>query len=324
MAIQQVASFNSTTTGKEVVKLFASQANGKVVLITGASKGGLGAETALALATGSPKKIVLTGRSEAKVAPVLQQVKDIDSKIETQFVTLELGDRNSVRKAAAEVNSSNDKIDILINNAGIMAVENYVKNADGIESQFSSNHLGPFLFTNLIASKLGQGSRVVNVTSMGYEASGIRFDDYNFQEGKTYNPWYAYGQSKTANILFAHSLAEKLAKKGAQAYVIHPGLITSSNLMNNVSQEMFMDGWKIAVEANGGKPVPMEEAKPLEAGCSTALVAALDPALKSQSGAFLRDCNLVTDPLKPHASDPKAAEGLWSLSEQIIGEKFNL
>ena len=101
-----------------------------------------------------------------------------------------------------------------------------------------------------------------------------------FQDGKTYNPWYAYGQSKTANILFAHSLAEKLAKKGAQAYVIHPGLITSSNLMNNVSQEMFMDGWKIAVEANGGKPVAMEEAKPLEAGCSTALVAALDPALK--------------------------------------------
>lgn len=115
--------------------------------------------------------------------------------------------------------------------------------------------------------------------------------------------------------------------------------------MNNVSQEMFMDGWKIAVEANGGKPVPMEEAKPLEAGCSTALVAALDPALKSitpppwkavksdlltifillgQSGAFLRDGNVVTDPLKPHASDPKAAEGLWSLSEQIIGEKFNL
>lgn len=186
MAIQQVASFNNTTTGKEVVKVFNSQANGKVVLITGASKGGLGAETALALVTGSPKKIILTGRSEAKIAPVLQQIKDIDSKIETQFVTLELGDRNSIRKAAAEVNSSNDKIDILINNAGIMAVEHYVKNADGIESQFSSNHLGPFLFTNLIANKLGQGSRVVNVTSMGYEASGIRFDDYNFQVRKPF------------------------------------------------------------------------------------------------------------------------------------------
>ena len=99
------------------------------------------------------------------------------------------------------------------------------------------------------------------------------------QDGKTYNPWYAHGQSKTANILFAHSLADRLAKKGAQAYAVHPGLITSSNLMNNVSQAMFMDGWKIAVEANGGKPVAMEEAKSLETGCSTTLVAALDPSL---------------------------------------------
>ncbi|KAL8719952.1 MAG: hypothetical protein Q9181_007987 [Wetmoreana brouardii] len=323
MAIQKLP-FSSTTTGKEVVKTFASEADGKVILITGASKGGLGAETALSLATANPKKIILTGRSEAKVAPVLEQIKQTDSRIETQFIALELGDQQSVRRAAAEVNASVSKIDILINNAGIMAVEKYAKTADGVESQFGSNHVGPFLFTNLVANKFGENSRVINVTSMGYEASGIRFDDWNFQDGQTYNPWYAYGQSKTANILFAHSLAEKLAKRGAQAYVVHPGLITSSNLMNNVSQEMFMDGWKIAVEANGGKPVAMEEAKPLEAGCSTALVAALDPSLKSQSGAFLRDCNVAQEPLKPHADDAKCAKDLWSLSEQIIGEKFDL
>ncbi|KAL8708604.1 MAG: hypothetical protein Q9220_006540 [cf. Caloplaca sp. 1 TL-2023] len=323
MAVQKLQ-FSSTTTGKEVVKAFASSADGKVVVITGASKGGLGAETALSIATANPKKMILTGRSEGKIAPVLEQIKETNPNIETQFVALELGDQPSVRKAAAEINDSVSKIDILINNAGIMAVENYVKTADGVESQFGSNHVGPFLFTNLIANKLGENSRVINVTSMGYEASGIRFDDWNFQDGKTYNPWYAYGQSKTANILFAHSLAEKLAAKGAQAYVIHPGLITSSNLMNNVSQEMFMDGWKIAVEANGGKPVAMEEAKSLEAGCSTALVAALDPSLKSQSGAFLRDCNIVKEPLKSHADDAKCAKDLWSLSEQIIGEKFDL
>ncbi|KAL8956711.1 MAG: hypothetical protein Q9183_006236 [Haloplaca sp. 2 TL-2023] len=144
------------------------------------------------------------------------------------------------------------------------------------------------------------------------------------QDGRSYNPWYAYGQSKTANILFAHSLADKLAKRGAQAYVVHPGLITSSNLMNNVSQEMFMEGWKIAVDANGGQPVAMEEAKSLETGCSTTLVAALDPSLISQSGAFLRNCNVVTEPLKSHADDAKSGKDLWSLSEQIIGEKFDL
>ncbi|KAL8866726.1 MAG: hypothetical protein Q9174_006124 [Haloplaca sp. 1 TL-2023] len=159
---------------------------------------------------------------------------------------------------------------------------------------------------------------------MGYEVSSIRFDDWNFQDGNTYNPWFAHGQSNTASILFTHSLADRLAKKSAQAYVVHPGLITSSNLMNNVSQEMFMDGWKIAVEANGGQPVAMEEVKSLGTGCSTTLVAALDPSLSSQSGAFLRDCNVVTERLKSHADDPQSANDLWSLSEQIIGEKFDL
>lgn len=180
MAIQKVP-FSSTTTGKEVVKAFAAQVNGKVILITGASKGGLGAETALSLATANPKKIILTGRSEGKIAPVLEQIKQINPNIETQFVALELGNQQSVRKAAAEVNASVSKIDILINNAGIMAVEKYAKTDDGVESQFGSNHVGPFLFTNLIANKFGENSRVINVTSMGYEASGIRFDDWNFQ-----------------------------------------------------------------------------------------------------------------------------------------------
>ena len=183
MAVQKLPTFSSTTTGKEVVKAFAAQVDGKVILITGTSKGGLGAETALALATAGPKKLILTGRSEGKIAPVIEEIKKTNPNIETQFVALELGDQKSVRAAAAEVNSSVDKIDILINNAGIMAVEKYAKTADGVESQFGSNHIGPFLFTNLIANKLGQNSRVINVTSMGYEASGIRFDDWNFEVG---------------------------------------------------------------------------------------------------------------------------------------------
>lgn len=180
MAVQKMP-FSSTTTGKEVVKAFASEADGKVIVITGASKGGLGAETALSLAAANPKKIILTGRSEGKIAPVLEQIKQMNPNIETQFITLELGNQQSVRKAAAEINASVSKIDILINNAGIMAVEKYTKTEDGVESQFGCNHVGPFLFTNLLADKLGENSRVINVTSMGYELSGIRFDDWNFQ-----------------------------------------------------------------------------------------------------------------------------------------------
>ncbi|KAL9576206.1 MAG: hypothetical protein Q9212_007297 [Teloschistes hypoglaucus] len=320
MAIQK-SPFSSTTTGKEVVRAFASEVEGKVIVITGGSRGGLGAETAISLATANPSRIILTGRNQGKVAPVIEQIKQLNSKIAIQFIALELGDQQSVRKAAEEINASVSRIDILINNAATMAIEEYTKTVDGIESQFGSNHIGPFLFSNLIAHRLGEDSRVINLTSLAYEASGIRFDDWNFE---TYNPWFAYGQSQTANILFTHSLAEKLGRKGAQAYVVHPGLITSSNLHNNVSQEMFMEGWKIAVEANGGRPVAMEEPKSLEAGCSTTLVAALDPSIKTQSGAFLRDCAVVKEPLKPHADDPKCAKDLWALSEEIVGQEFGI
>ncbi|KAI4234024.1 MAG: hypothetical protein LQ352_008202 [Teloschistes flavicans] len=308
MAIQK-STFSNTTTGKDVIKAFASEVEGKVIVITGGSRGGLGAETAISLAAANPGRIILTGRNQGKVTPVIEQMKQLNSSIAIQFISLELGDQHSVRKAAAEINASVSRIDILINNAATMAIEEYTKTVDGIESQFGSNHIGPFLLTNLLADRLGEDSRVVNVTSLAYEASGIRFDDWNFADGQTYNPWFAYGQSQTANILFTHSLAEKLARKGAQAYVVHPGLITSSNLHNNVSQEMFMEGWKIAVEANGGKPVAMEEPKSLEA---------------AQSGAFLRDCTIVKEPLKPHADDPKCAKDLWALSEEIVGQDFGV
>ena len=191
--------FSKTTTGKEVVKAFATEVDGKTckfskmsicypiallmipkVVVTGASKGGLGAEAILALATANPKLIILAGRSEAKIAPVMEQVKELNPKTQTQFVKMELGNLASLRETAKEISNSIDQIDVLINNAGVMAVEKYDTTDDGIESQLGFNHVGPFLLTNLLISKLGDGSRVVNVTSTGYEMSGIRFDDWNF------------------------------------------------------------------------------------------------------------------------------------------------
>lgn len=179
MAIQKHP-FSSTTPGKDVVRAFAAEVEGKVIVITGGSRGGLGAETAISLATANPSRIILTGRNQGKVAPVIEQIKQLNSRITIQFVALELGDQQSVRKAAGEINASVSRIDILINNAATMAIEDYTKTVDGIESQFGSNHIGPFLLTNLIAYRLGEDSRVVNVTSLAYEASGIRFDDWNF------------------------------------------------------------------------------------------------------------------------------------------------
>ena len=109
---------------------------------------------------------------------------EIDPKVQTSFVKLDLADQASIREAAKEINSSVDKVDILINCAGVMAVNPYTTTADGIEMHFGSNHIGHFLLTNLIMDKIvkaGKGARIVNVTSLGYELCGVRYEDWNFK-----------------------------------------------------------------------------------------------------------------------------------------------
>lgn len=176
-----MSSFSRTSTGKEVVSAFEDQVRGKTIVITGASKGGLGAETALSLATANPAQIILAGRTESKITPVIEEIVSVNPAIRAQFVKLDLSDQKSIHETAVEILGLVDKIDILLNNAGIMAVENFETTKDGIESHFGANHIGHFLLTNLLLGKLAKGGRVVNVTSMGYEASGIRWDDWNFQ-----------------------------------------------------------------------------------------------------------------------------------------------
>ena len=155
-----------------------------LVVITGASVNGLGATTAMALAHGNPAQLILLGRGKSKVDLVVDATMSVDSKINATFVPIELDDLDSVRKAAGTIISMVDKIDILINNAGIMAVKEYKTNAAGIESQFATNHVGHFLFTNLLMHKIlatGEGSRIVNLTSDGHKIAPCRFEDYNFQ-----------------------------------------------------------------------------------------------------------------------------------------------
>ena len=155
-----------------------------VVVITGTSEGGLGAESAIALAEGHPKQLILLARTEAKVTPVIEKIKKINPSTEAIFLKIDLADNSSVRETAANINKKVEKVDILINCAGIMAVKDFQKSADGIEMQFASNHVGHFLLTNLLMEKLvaaGKGARVVNVTSTGYGLCGPRFEDWNFQ-----------------------------------------------------------------------------------------------------------------------------------------------
>ena len=123
-------------------------------------------------------------------------VQAISPGTDARFVKLDLNDLKAVRKSAEEINGLVDRIDVLINNAGIMATDTYVETADGIESQFGANHVGPFLLTNLLVGRMGEGTRVVNVTSTGYEICGVRFDDWNFQVSSARFCWEGKRTSK--------------------------------------------------------------------------------------------------------------------------------
>lgn len=253
---------------------------------------------------------------------MISEIKSKSPSTSVRFVPLDLGDFSSIRSAAAAINQTTPKLDVLINNAGIMGVKNYTVTKEGLESQFGANHIGHFLLTNLLMPKIlaaGNGARVINLSSMGHWLGDMRLDDYNFSNGKEYDPWAAYGQSKTANILFAISLAKKLGPKGVLAYSLHPG-----SIMTNLPRDVDTTEWpkvRKLFKARG-HPIPDEFTfKDVDEGTATTLVAALEPSIEKDSGAYLDDCKVKET--VDYASDPEIAEKLWALSEKIIGEKFD-
>ena len=142
----------------------------------------------MAIAAGSPSQIILAGRSLTKIQPVIDRINAVNPGVETILVPLDLSSLDSVREAAGKINESVDKLDILINNAGIMACP-FAKTVDGIESQFGTNYIGHFLLTNLILPKIlaaGPGSRIVNVSSSAHRMSDIRLKDWNFEVRLSY------------------------------------------------------------------------------------------------------------------------------------------
>jgi NAD(P)-dependent dehydrogenase (short-subunit alcohol dehydrogenase family) len=175
--------YNAQTTGSELVRELADRIKGKVILTTGVSPGGLGAHFVEAIAVAEPALLILASRSVDKARQEAEALAKSHSSVKTRSLRLDLGSLAAVREAAAEVNSWDDvpAIDVLVNNAGIMATD-FALTPDGFESQFATNHLGHFLFTNLIMGKLLAASkpRVVNISSNGHRLSAIRFDDLDF------------------------------------------------------------------------------------------------------------------------------------------------
>ncbi|KAK9452457.1 hypothetical protein V1511DRAFT_464461 [Dipodascopsis uninucleata] len=327
--------FNAITTGDEVCAAYAESIRDRVFLITGCSPNGLGFMTAKSILSKSPKLMIISGRSEEKMNKSRKELEELFPEASIRILLMDLSSPSSVRKAAAEVNSYKENIDVLINNAGIMAVETLqLDEFVGVESQLGTNHVGHFLFTNLIMEKLVASAnannnksgmtRIINLSSLGHEFGPFRFDDYNFEKkfdgtrmpfkyksGKEpderYDPMAAYAQSKTANILFTVSLQKRLSDKGIVSYAVHPGSIITE-LGKNLDEEWLQE------------LVKSRTMKTLEQGVSSTCVAALDPGLCKIKGIYISDCQFKE--AKEWATDETNAKKLWKLSEDIVKEKF--
>lgn len=327
-------SLNSYTKASELVPHFASHIVGKTILITGVSPGSLGESFVKQVAVAKPSMFIFAGRSTAKMQGLVDELESTHPKIQVKTLALNLMSFADVREAAKTANAWTDvpRIDVLVNNAGIMAVP-YKLTEDGFESQFQTNHLSHFLFTNLIMSKIlaSKTPRVVLISSNVHRVGHIRWSDYNFNEGKNYQIWLAYGQSKTANALRGLSLAEKLGSHGLLSFPMCPGMC-----ITNLSAHAMQDQESFAAELTqtdnyyGNKRLwGIEEGlhfKDIDQGAATHVFAAFDQSIAEHNGAFLSDCH-VADPDKEEvycwATSKVDAERLWRLSEKLVGQEFS-
>jgi len=308
--------FGSTTTTDEV--LAGIDLTGKTAYVTGASAG-LGVETVRALASAGAE-VVMAARDPDKVRGAMASVRAAVPTANLETAELDLASLASVRAAAAAFLARHDRLDLLINNAGVMACPAAVT-GDGFELQLGTNHLGHFLLTGLLTPALvaAAPARVVNLSSRGHVRSDIRWDDPHFRAGP-YDNWEAYGQSKTANILFTVELDRRLAPHGVRSYAVHPGVIYTELSRHLTSDDLAA----LRSRAPGGRLEP----KTLAAGAATSVWAATSPDLADTGGVYLEDCRVsdhimaggATDGHAPWALDPVAARRLWSWSEAEVGQ----
>jgi NAD(P)-dependent dehydrogenase (short-subunit alcohol dehydrogenase family) len=280
---------------------------GKRAIVTGASSG-LGAETARALASAGAD-VTLAVRNPDAGRKVAQEITATTGNVGVHVTRLDLDDRASINALAS---AWQGPLHILVNNAGIMALPTLTRTPQGWEQQFATNHLGHFALTLGLHDALAaaHGARIVVVSSGTHHASPVVFDDINYQH-RPYDPWSAYGQSKTANILFATEGARRWVGDKIAVNAIEPGAIYETGLLRHV--EITPEFQKI-VDATPWKTV--------EQGAATQVLVAASPLAEGITGRYFADCNeaevSATNPLglAPHAADPDAAARLWDLSTQ--------
>lgn len=289
---------------------------GKVAVVTGGYSG-IGLETTRALAAAGAK-VYVPVRNVDKAAETLATIE----RGEVIPLPMDLGDFASVRRFVAEMLENESQIDLLINNAGIMACPE-ARIEGGWESQFGVNHLGHFVLTKgLLPALLAADSpRVVSLSSIGHRRGGVNFEDINFEK-TPYEKWTAYAQAKTANALFALGLDMKYADQGLRAFSVHPGGIITPLQRHLQNEEMVALGW---LDENGNlSELAAALFKSTTQGCTTTLWAATSDMLDGKGGLYCEDCDVaeLADEDTPRyfgvaqwAVDPDLAVKLWELSE---------
>jgi NAD(P)-dependent dehydrogenase (short-subunit alcohol dehydrogenase family) len=324
-----MSTFGRDSTTDEV--LDGVDLSGRRFVVTGAA-GGLGRESARALATHGAS-VTLLARSTERAQSAVQEVDAMVGGADLEAGVADLGDLDSIRAFADSYLAGHEALDVLVNNAGVMACP-FGRTTDGFETQFGTNHLGHFLLTALLypALQAGEAPRVVTLTSAGHSRADVDLEDPNFERTE-YSPWVAYGQAKTANALFARELARRAGSSGLQSFAVHPGGIIT-DLGRHLTDDLLYDmadfaRRRSAATSESGEPAEIHF-KTVEAGAATQVWAATTSELAGHNGAYLADCGLGVlgaDPgvngFMPYLLDDEHAAALWELSERLVGERLD-
>lgn len=323
MARHDAAEFGSTSTTDEV--LAGVDLGEHVIAVTGAS-GGLGLETARAFA-GRGARVVMAARDADKLAAAIAEVRRAEPDAIVEPLELDLADVRSCRRAAASILRSCDRLDLVVNNAGVMCTP-FGLTADGVETQFGVNHLGHMAWTLPLIDLLtasaddGRPARVVSLSSAGHKFGDVDLDDPNF-ETRSYDPWEAFGRSKTANVLFSVALGRRHGAAGVRGVAVHPGGI-HTELGRYMTGETLT---RLASIVQAGEESGEFTWKSVPQGAATTVWAATTPSLTERAGVYCEDCHVapVDDDselngggVRSYAVDPARADLLWERSLELL------
>jgi len=323
------ATFGATSTTDDV--LSGVNLKGKRILVTGVSAG-IGVETARSLVAHAAE-VVGAARDLNKAKAATEQVSKAAAANGGSFslIELDLANLKSVRACADQLLANGEAFDVVIANAGVMATP-LGHTADGFETQFGTNHLGHFVLVNRIASLIRDGGRLINLSSAGHRYSNVDLEDPNF-ERTTYEPFVAYGRSKTANILFAVAFDKRHRDRGVRAAAVHPGGIKTElgRYVEPGRLEKVIGEINQQLAAQGKGPFQW---KSIPQGAATSVWAAVVAPADEIGGRYCENCHVgnvvpddatitaVSEGVRGYAVDLKTAEALWKKSEEMVGESF--